>query len=416
MLKILINAYACSPNMGSEPGMAWNWVSNVAKFCDLYIFTEGEFRSNIEKVVPTLEQGKNMHFYYNPVSDKIRKMCWNQGDWRFYWYYNKWQKKTLQIAKEICSVVKIDVIHQLNMVGFREPGYLWKIETIPFVWGPIGGMEMAPLNYLDNLSFSQRLKARIKNILNDYQRKHERRICKVINHSSALIAATKAAYEILSDYHKMQNKVTLINETGCLLLDNSSIDVHDFYRDKLHLIWVGRFIPTKKLDLALETMVKLKGQPICLDVVGTGTDYEIKKYKDYATKLGVNEMVTWHGAISNADVLDLMRRSDIFFFTSILESTSTVILEAITCHLPIICFNACGFGPIVDDTIGRKINISKPSQSSEEFAKCILELLKHRDNLSRMSVNCQVKQKQYSWATNVKKVMEIYEKITDFTS
>lgn len=30
MLKILINAYACSPGMGSEPGIAWNWVSNLA--------------------------------------------------------------------------------------------------------------------------------------------------------------------------------------------------------------------------------------------------------------------------------------------------------------------------------------------------------------------------------------------------
>ena len=30
MLKILINTYACSPGMGSEPGIAWNWVSNLA--------------------------------------------------------------------------------------------------------------------------------------------------------------------------------------------------------------------------------------------------------------------------------------------------------------------------------------------------------------------------------------------------
>lgn len=56
-MKILINAYACSPGMGSEPGMAWNWVSNLAKFCELYIITEGEFRDRIEEVVPTLEQG-----------------------------------------------------------------------------------------------------------------------------------------------------------------------------------------------------------------------------------------------------------------------------------------------------------------------------------------------------------------------
>ena len=53
MLSILINAYACSPNMGSEPGMAWNWCINLAKHCELYIITEGEFRDKIEAALPT---------------------------------------------------------------------------------------------------------------------------------------------------------------------------------------------------------------------------------------------------------------------------------------------------------------------------------------------------------------------------
>lgn len=52
MLSILINAYACSPNMGSEPGMAWNWCINLARHCELYIITEGEFRDKIEAVLP----------------------------------------------------------------------------------------------------------------------------------------------------------------------------------------------------------------------------------------------------------------------------------------------------------------------------------------------------------------------------
>ena len=146
-MKILINAYACSPGMGSEPGMAWNWVSNLAKFCELYIITEGEFRDRIEEVVPTLEQGKNMHFYYNPVSEEIRKMCWNQGDWRFYKYYREWQWKTYLLAKDICKEEKIDVSHQLNMIGFREPGYLWKLSQengVPFVWGAVDAKDKFP--------------------------------------------------------------------------------------------------------------------------------------------------------------------------------------------------------------------------------------------------------------------------------
>lgn len=54
-------------------GWQWNWVSNLVKFCELYIITEGEFRDKIEEVVPTLEQGKNMHFYYNPDRRKSEK-------------------------------------------------------------------------------------------------------------------------------------------------------------------------------------------------------------------------------------------------------------------------------------------------------------------------------------------------------
>ncbi len=32
MLNVLINAYAVSPNWGSEPGMGWNW---IIKYCSL---------------------------------------------------------------------------------------------------------------------------------------------------------------------------------------------------------------------------------------------------------------------------------------------------------------------------------------------------------------------------------------------
>ena len=67
--KILINAYACSPDRGSEPGMGWNWCTHLAKYCELYIITEEEFREKIEATLVTLPQGESMHFYFNPVSE-----------------------------------------------------------------------------------------------------------------------------------------------------------------------------------------------------------------------------------------------------------------------------------------------------------------------------------------------------------
>ena len=80
MLKVLVNAYSCSPNKGSEPGVGWNWCVNLANHCELFIITEGHWKENIESVLPSIPQGKNMHFFYNWVTDRVRGMAQNQGN------------------------------------------------------------------------------------------------------------------------------------------------------------------------------------------------------------------------------------------------------------------------------------------------------------------------------------------------
>lgn len=83
MMQILINAYAVNPDWGSEPGMGWNWVIHVAMHCKVQVITEGEWRENIERELARLPQAGNIVFHYLPVPEKIRRMCWDQGDWRF---------------------------------------------------------------------------------------------------------------------------------------------------------------------------------------------------------------------------------------------------------------------------------------------------------------------------------------------
>ena len=75
MLNVLVNAYAISPSWGSEPGMGWNWVVNLARYCNVYVITEGEWQQDILDAVANLPQQNNLHFYFNPVSEKIRRMC-----------------------------------------------------------------------------------------------------------------------------------------------------------------------------------------------------------------------------------------------------------------------------------------------------------------------------------------------------
>ena len=79
MISVLINAYACSPHWGSEPGMGWNWIVALSRYCEIYVITEGEWREKIETALKDLSTSERIHFFYLPVKPYIRRMCWNQS-------------------------------------------------------------------------------------------------------------------------------------------------------------------------------------------------------------------------------------------------------------------------------------------------------------------------------------------------
>lgn len=409
-LNILVNAYAVSPTWGSEPGMGWNWVVNLARYCNVYVITEGEWQQDILDAVANLPQQNNLHFYFNPVSEKIRRMCWNQGDWRFYYFYRKWQKRTFEIAKEIIAEHKIDVIHQLNMIGFREPGYLWKIKDKPFVWGPVGGMELMPTGYLEGEPTIQRLKVHLKNVINDWQRKHEPRVLSAIKSARAIFAATKGVYDVLHDYH--HTEVILMNETGCYV---SSIQKQTVLHDNknIEVLWVGKFDYRKQLGLAIRIVAKLRqaGRRVNFHIVGKGSDSEEHKYRQLANNLNLTNAITWHGSMPHNEVLELMSKCDLFLFTSIMEGTPHVVLEAIQNSLPVVCFDACGQAGVVNDKIGIKIPLTNTHQSIKDFAAAIERLIDNPQELAMMRINCQVRQIELSWDCKAKQMVGIYHKI-----
>ena len=406
-MKILINAYACSPGMGSEPGMAWNWVSNLAKFCELYIITEGEFREKIEEVVPTLEQGKNMHFYYNPVSEEIRKMCWNQGDWRFYKYYKEWQWKTYLLAKDICKVEKMDVLHQLNMIGFREPGYLWKLSQengVPFVWGPVDAKDKFPVAYLDGAGLKTKLFMHLKNFLTGIQLRHSKRVLLAAHQASVIFSASSNSQRSFKKYMNIDSP--LLNETGCYVQDHPLIDKSQ--KETFDVLWVGKLDFRKQLGIALQSVAITGNESIRLHIVGGG---DAEPYKLLANTLGIKDKCIWHGVVSHDEVQSIMQNSDVFFFTSVAEGTPHVVLEAIGNNLPVVCFDTCGQGDAVNEKVGKKILLTNPSKSSQSFATILNEFEGNRDLLKHLSENCKQRQVELSWAEKAKTMVGWYEKI-----
>ncbi len=150
----MIVAAAVHPEKGSEPGLGWGWVRALAGLHNVHVIT-GEREGNREAIEsrldhePVLRKSLSFSFIDRPDPPLSLKHITPI----YYHFYRKWHKQAFKEAVRISESAQFDLVHQLNMTGFREPGYLWKMEK-PFVWGPVGGTANVPLRFFRDLGIS----------------------------------------------------------------------------------------------------------------------------------------------------------------------------------------------------------------------------------------------------------------------
>ena len=100
-LKVLVSAYSCEPNRGSEPGIGWNWVCQLARFNEVWVITRNANREKIEAYLSNEPFREKMHFYYTDTT----RLLWYRGPWILdYVQYLRayfWQWACYRLAKEL---------------------------------------------------------------------------------------------------------------------------------------------------------------------------------------------------------------------------------------------------------------------------------------------------------------------------
>ena len=417
-LRVLINSYTCCPDMGSEPGMGWHWITSLAHYCECYVVSEGEFRPQVEQWMTqpaNAATAEHMHFYWLPIGgddaqkcSRIRQMCWNQGDWRFYYYYRKWQKRVADGAREIIDVQNkqgepIHILHQLNMIGFREPGYLWQVskeKNVPFVWGPVGGMKMFPLAYAS--SWKQKCFNWLKNQLTITQLKYSIRVKRAVQQSKAVIASIPDSQKAISKYYGCDS--IIIPETGCEapLIRQVGANLHGF-----SVLWVGKFDYRKRLDIAISAISATKNKNISLTICGSGNQKQIEAARKLVRELNIEDQVSFAGLKKNSEVKSEMLRADILLFTSVSEDTSTVVMEAISAQLPVVCFDCC-MAAVINDRVGIKVPLSTPRNSIADIAETLNQLYINEGLLMQMRQNCLTRASELSWGNKANQIVRLY--------
>lgn len=403
-MKILVNCYACSPYKGSEPGMGWNFLSSLAKNHELHIITESKFEQDITRYFKENPEEKEYYRFYFIRKERHKKLrkIWPPS---YYWFYRKWQKEAYQLALELHEKEKFDVVHQLNMVGYREPGYLWEIKDVPFVWGPIGGFNITPWNMLPSMGLYGLVFYGCRNAINLWQMHTMQRVKKAMKRADAIISATQDCKAAIQKLYNRDSEI--IPEVGLVKLVNCT-STERCGNEPLKICWSGQHTPGKSLNLLIEALAKIDCSNIELHVIGKGR--ETNKWQKKAREMGVNN-ITWHGWIERSKAMTIMKESHAFVITSMCDLTSTVILEALSLGLPVITMDHCGFSNVINESCGIKIPVSTKSQITDKLGKAITKIEKDEEYRKQLSKGAILRAKDFAWDEKAKTLDNIYKQV-----
>jgi glycosyltransferase involved in cell wall biosynthesis len=404
-LRVLVAAYACSPARGSEYGVGWGWIEAISRYHDLWVITEAGSREAIEAELDRRHDLQaRIQFFYIPKRKFIFDDV-NGSPTHLYNYKNHWQRAAYEVGKKLQSEIGFDIVHQLTYVGFRVPGFLWRLD-VPFVWGPIGGLEQTTWALIPSLGLRGGLHFLARNLLNDRDRRFSllprRAFAKA---DGGIISATTGIQKAIQRFYGRDSAV--ISEIGLPPMRRQE-PIHRVPGEPLQLLWCGNLIPLKALPFLLSALKMLPhGVDWRLTLIGEGPSRS--SWQRIADRDGVADRCTWLGQVPRHTVLTEMQKAHVLIITSVPARTSTVLVGALASGLPVICPDHCGFPDAVKPDCGIRVPATNRLELVHGIRDGIVRL-NDEDERFRLARGALQQSTKYEWDKKAIAVSEIYYK------
>ena len=183
------------------------------------------------------------------------------------------------------------------------------------------------------------------------------------------------------EHYKQYNKTYFIpNIIGEPFENQEKIN----FKDKENFIsFVGRLDREKNVIALLEIFKKANvSNDWKLQIIGDGN--ERVNLEQFVEKNQLQDRVIFYGTKTSDEILELLRKSKIFGFTSLKEALPTVLVEAMFCGNAIVSYN-CDYGPsdIINEKNGFLINLN----NQQAFKTALEKLINDKSLMNKMAQN-----------------------------
>ena len=397
MNKVLLSAFRCNPNGISEAYVGFQWLNQIIKFSDVHLVTKIENKYSLQnyykdkKLETTYIQTRDRLKYF-PKVNKAIKMD-----------YFVFDSKLKRLHQEMVN--NYDLIHHITPIGIRYASSL-SSRSKKFLLGPVGGGVPTPKNFdrifkREPLIFKIRKLDKIRFFLDYELRKTYQTACKI------LIIGNYVKEIIPTKYHY---KCEVLLENG-IYADEYFPSNHIAKKDFIGLLYVGRIVPYKGLELLLHAVGALaKKYPIMLTIIGEG--YDMQYCRAISKEMNIEEYVNFVGNLPKNRVIPYFQKCDIFVFPSLREASGNVVLEAMSCGKPVIISDYGGPGEIVKENFGLKIKVKDRNQYINDLILAVESLIKNESKRLKMGRRGREEiLNKYDWNVKGEIIKRIYTEI-----
>jgi glycosyltransferase involved in cell wall biosynthesis len=400
-MNILLSAYACEPNKGSEASVGWNWAIELSRLGhEVWVLTRESNRAAIESFLEAQSGYASLHFIYFDLPKALR--FWKKGVQGVQVYYWIWQLCIFFIAKNLMNSQKFDVIHQVTFVSVRFPSLLGLL-GVPFIFGPVSGGERAPMALRKSFPLKGWLWDLLRDILNTFIWFDPWMHLTFLTADSIYVTSKETRHLIPFFY---QAKVKQQLAIG-INVDSQPVSQKKINPEKeIKILYVGNLLYLKGIHLALRAFSEFQKDSPGSKFVLIGDGGEREWLKQQSRDLGIETNVQWLGRMPQEEVLKQYPLFDVFLFPSLHDSGGMVILEAMSQDLPVICLDLGGPGVIVDETCGLVIPTENQTESDvvNSIRGALVKFIENPLWREQLSLNAKARAFQFQWQCLVQSI------------
>jgi glycosyltransferase involved in cell wall biosynthesis len=398
-MRVLILAYACSPEIGSEFRLGWNLPIELSKIgveVDVLLGSSdgevGEFEIIKNHLKSNNYDNINFHLIKPTAIIKFLNFFNTKLKLSFFFYFalKLWNFQAYKYSKGLKK--KFNLTHHLGPIGFREPGFIYNNE-LPHIWGPIGGAQLVPTNMIRKNSKYYYVSL-LKNFLNKLQIKNKR-VLRAVNLSKTLTFSTKNNLNIFNEKFK----------TSGIIISDQAITNNELLKPSIKtirkFIFVGSLNSRKNIQLILEIAKK---HHLDLDVIGDGPLFK-KLFNNYSSK-----KINFKGKLTRTEVLNNIKKSDCLLIPSYVEANTSVLYEALACGIAVLTNDRDGFETELPSLFSvSQTEVKNYYDLKHSWLKSINEL--RNTDVSIINSEIERLQNEKTWKQMASTYKKLYEKI-----